>query len=96
MLYHTPPGGKDAEALIRHLVGRTADKWKLSPLYNGDDHRNSGIELIGRIPSGNMLIAVCIEPDGDGRYHVCSVYMVAEKKIQGRRERGFLKVARSK
>lgn len=82
---------KDYPLCLPHMGGLV-----LSPLYIGDDHRNAGIELVGRIPNGNMLIAVCIEPDKDGQYPVCSVYMVTEKKIQGRRQRGFLKVARLK
>lgn len=66
------------------------------PLYIGDDLRNPGrIELIGRVPAigAFLLVAVTIERDIAGRYNVCSFYPISDKKIQPRRERGFLRVA---
>lgn len=65
-----------------------------SALYVGDDHHNSGkIELIGRIQDLDqfILIAVLIEVDAKGFYSVTSFYPVSQQKIQGRREKGFLK-----
>jgi len=67
----------------------------LNPLYVGDDLRNAGkIELIGRVPSLAIfaLIAVSVELDQLGRYHIASLYPVSREKIEGRREKGFLKV----
>jgi hypothetical protein len=67
------------------------------PLYIGDDDKNPGsIELIGRIPGLTaefMLVAVKIEVDEGGRYHVTSFYIVSERKIASRRDKGFLMVA---
>lgn len=63
------------------------------PLYIGDDAKNPGyIELISRVPAvgGFILVAVNIEMKDDGTYHVASFYMVSEKKIARRREKGFL------
>ncbi|MEW6596597.1 MAG: hypothetical protein AB1429_03770 [Pseudomonadota bacterium] len=65
-----------------------------SPQFVGDDFRNAGkIELISRIPSlgGGVLVAVTVERDRHGRYHVASVYPVSEAKIQNRRRQGYLK-----
>lgn len=70
-----------------------------NPLYIGDDFKNPGsIELIGRVPAigSFMLVAVTVTRDANGCYNVCSFYPITEKKIQPRRERGFLKVARQK
>lgn len=70
-----------------------------NPLYIGDDFKNPGsIELIGMVPAigSFMLVAVTVIRDADGQYNVCSFYPITEKKIQPRRERGFLKVARHK
>jgi len=80
----------DYPTLLPHLDEIVAD-----PMYIGDDHKNSGIELVGR-PVGTrawMLIAVTLEKDKHGRYNVVSFYPVSEGKIQSRRERGFLKIA---
>lgn len=92
-----------------HALSRHPDEYPLclphvasvvaSPLYIGDDFRNAGsIELIGRVPAlgSFMLVAVTVERDAAGYYNVCSFYPISEKKIQPRRERGFLKVAVSK
>ena len=65
-------------------------------MYVGDDHKNDGIELVGR-PVGTStwtLIAVTVEKDKQGRYNVASFYPVSESKIQNRRQRGFLQVAK--
>jgi hypothetical protein len=66
------------------------------PLYIGDDLKNHGkIELIARIPQirGGLLVAINMERQSTGAYHVCSMYRVDEAKIQKRRDKGFLKVA---
>jgi hypothetical protein len=70
-----------------------------NPLYVGDDLRNHGkIELISRIAAvgSHILVAVNVRMDEDGRYHVESFYPVSEKKIQGRKDKGHLKIARTK
>lgn len=92
-----------------HALSRHPDEYPLclphvaavvaNPLYVGDDFKNPGsIELIGRVPAigSFMLVAVTIARDEAGRYNVCSFYPITDKKIQPRRERGFLRVARHK
>ena len=66
------------------------------PMYIGDDRKNSGIELVGRVNGANSwaLVAVTLEPDKKGRYHIASFYPVSDGKVQSRRQRGFLKVAK--
>lgn len=64
-----------------------------APLYVGDDFKNEGkIELVGRVLQGKLaiLVAVVIEPDAKGRYHVASAYPVSEEKIANRRAKGTL------
>jgi hypothetical protein len=75
---------------LPHLAVVVAD-----PLYIGDDHDNAGIELIARVPAIGefMLVAVNVVPDGQGRYQIASFYIVSEKKIAARRDKGFLRVA---
>lgn len=98
--------GRGAQA---HALKRHPDEYPLclphvasvvaNPLYIGDDFNNEGsIELIGRVPAlgGFMLVAVTVTKDQEGFYNVCSFYPVGEKKIQSRRERGFLMVAVAK
>lgn len=68
----------------------------LTPLYVGDDFRNGGkIEMIGRVVAlnGYLLVAVTIDRDPDGRYHVCSVYPVKESQVENRKRRGYLRPA---
>jgi hypothetical protein len=70
----------------------------LNPLYVGDDLRNGGkIELIGKAPGSAMyaLVAVSVELDELGRYHVASLYPVSREKIENRRQKGFLRVLRT-
>lgn len=67
------------------------------PLYVGDDDNNPGkIELIGRAVSlgTSILVAVSIDPDDQGRYHVTSLYPVSHKKVEGRRRKGFLSICK--
>lgn len=67
----------------------------LDPLYVGDDLRNGGkIELIGKAPGQTSfaLVAVSVEVDAEGRYHVASLYPVSREKIESRRQKGFLQV----
>jgi len=93
-------------AAQRHAASRHPNEYSIclpllagviaSPLYVGDDFRNEGkIEIVGGSvpPDGLLLIAVCIEPDGEGRYHVASFYPISRTKAQNRREKGRLKVA---
>ena len=70
----------------------------LNPLYVGDDLRNVGkIELIGTAPGLEIyaLVAVSVEMDPLGRYHVASLYPVSRDKIEKRRQRGFLRIFRT-
>jgi hypothetical protein len=64
------------------------------PLYVGDDFKNRGkIELINRISAlgGGLLVAVCLEKEEDGYYHVASFYPISETKIRNRLENRFLR-----
>ena len=68
-----------------------------NPLYIGDDFKNHGkIELIARIPQigGALLVAINMEQEEEGTYHVCSMYPVSEGKVQKRKEKGYLLVAK--
>lgn len=67
-----------------------------NPAYLGDDFDNpDSFELIGmaHVPGEMILIAIKFEPDETGCYQVASFYPVSAKKIQNRRERGFLRIA---
>jgi hypothetical protein len=64
------------------------------PDFLGDDFKNHGkIELVVRVPAlgGGLLVAVVIEPDGDGNYNVSSFYPVSAAKIENRRQKLHLK-----
>jgi len=70
-----------------------------NPHYLGDDLKNPGkIEMVSRIPAlgGGLLVALVIEPDADGRYNVSSCYPVGEKKIENRRQGGYLKIPKTR
>jgi hypothetical protein len=73
-----------------HIAAVIAD-----PLYVGDDFNNPGcIEIIGIVPppiSGFVLVAIGIEINADGNFHVRSFYPVSRQKIQKRLEKGFLR-----
>ena len=78
----------DYPICMPHIAAVVAD-----PLYIGDDEKNPGyIELISRVPAVGqfILVAVNVQMKPDGTYHVASFYMVSEKKIAGRRQKGFL------
>ena len=65
-----------------------------NPLFIGCDFKNRGIiEFVSRVRvlGSGLLIAVNIESDEQGRYHVASFYPVSEQKITSRVEKGFLK-----
>ena len=67
------------------------------PLYMGDDFKNPGnIEFVGRIPAvgESILIAICIEPDDQGRYNVCSIYPIAEATVQARLKKNRLSISK--
>lgn len=69
----------------------------INPLYIGDDHRNPDkIELIAKVGAVDafVLVAVCIEPDKDGDYYVSSFYPIDQEKINQRRHKGFLQIAK--
>ncbi|OAI30226.1 hypothetical protein A1351_09465 [Methylosinus sp. R-45379] len=66
------------------------------PLYIGDDFKNHGkIELVGRVIAAEIivLVAVNIERDRHGRYHIASFYPISEEKVQNRKRKGHLKCA---
>ncbi len=79
----------DYPKCLPHLAGVISN-----PRYIGDDHTNSGIEIWGYVGAIASLILVAVEliPDGQGKYHISSFYMVSEKKAQTRRQKGFLRV----
>ena len=71
------------------------------PLYLGDDFklRNSGkIEFVGRSVANkeNVLVAISLEIDPRGNYHVHSFYPISEAKVQNRREKGHLRLAQKR
>lgn len=81
----------DYARCLPHLAAVIAN-----PAYLGDDFRNpESFELIGRahVLGEMVLIAIKFEPDSKGRYVVVSFYPVSDKKIQSRRQRGFLRIA---
>ncbi len=70
-----------------------------APLYVGDDTINPGkIELIGKVAAigSFMLVAVLVEKDKAGHYRIASFYPVSETKIQNRKEKGTLRIARER
>lgn len=82
----------DYNLCLPFIAGVLAD-----PLYLGDDFNNSGkIEVIGRPHrlGQPLLIAVEITKDDKGQYNLVSFYPVSDVKIQNRRQKGFLKVAK--
>jgi len=40
-----------------------------------------------------VLVAVAVDMDARGRYHVHSFYTIKKEQVDGRRRKGFLKVA---
>ena len=69
------------------------------PHYLGDDLKNPGkIEMVSRVPAlgTGLLVALVIEPDAHGRYGVSSCYPISEKKIENRRQKGFLIISKTK
>lgn len=68
------------------------------PSYLGDDLKNTGkIELIRRVPGpAGLLVALLIEPDEDGRYHVVSFYTLTQSRIDQRRQKGTVRNTRRK
>lgn len=72
-----------------------------SPGYIGQAPKHADkIELVKRLPpskgAAGLLVALVLEPDASGRYHVASFYTVSEAKISNRRQSGTLKVPRKK
>ncbi len=66
------------------------------PSYAGDDFKNPGkIELIRRMPDKQgLLVALVVQPDDKGRYHVASMYPIPQSVIDRRRQAGWLKIVR--
>lgn len=72
-----------------------------SPGYIGQAPKHADkIELVKRLPASEgaagLLVALVLEPDASGRYHVASFYSVSEAKISNRRQNGTLKVPHKK
>ena len=90
-VYNRHPG--DFAAHLAHVGLVIKD-----PSYMGDDFRNRGkIELIRRMPGpAGPLVAIVIEPDDDGRYHVASFYTVTQSRIDQRRQKGTVLNTRRK
>ena len=65
-----------------------------SPMYMGDDLNNPGkIELVSRIPGrrGGALVAVSVEPNEDGFYHICSAYLISDSELDKKKHKQILK-----
>ena len=65
-----------------------------TPDYIGDDFKNENkIELISLIPElrNGLLIALSIQRDSSGNYHIASFYPVSFAKITNRCGKGYLK-----
>lgn len=68
-----------------------------NPLYAGDDVKNPGkFEIVSRLQVENvpvhMLIAITLEIQADGCYHVTSCYRLNEAIVTNRREKDRLRV----
>lgn len=81
---------QDAAVIIPHLSQVIQD-----PAYVGDDFRNPGkIELVRMIPNTDnrfALVAVTVERDAAGVYHVCSSYLISQSEVDKKRSKGILK-----
>ncbi|WP_319413376.1 PBECR2 nuclease fold domain-containing protein [uncultured Cohaesibacter sp.] len=68
------------------------------PSYIGDDFRNKGkFELVRPVQGfdgQSILVAVVTEPDEKGNYRVASFYPVSQAKVDKRRQKGTLIIAR--
>jgi hypothetical protein len=67
------------------------------PMYLGDDFANhEKIEMIRGIPAlgSALLVAVEVTRDQHGRYNITSFYPISQGKIDARRQKGRLKIAR--
>lgn len=67
-------------------------------MYVGDDFRNPGkIELVKGMPGSGgrfALIAITVEMDKDGRYHICSSYLISQSEVDKKREKRILRNVR--
>ena len=54
--------------------------------------------MISRVPAlgAGLLVALVIEPDAQGRYSVSSFYPVSERRIENRRQKGFLIIPKTR
>ena len=46
--------------------------------------------------ASGLLVALIIEPDANGCYGVASCYPISQKKIEGRREKGYVQIPKWK
>ena len=84
----------DYSRVLPHVAAIVSD-----PLFLGDDFKNPGkIEMIGKIPSQGdyLLVAVTVEKDQNQFYNITSIYVLSEKKVEGRRQKGRLHIARKR
>lgn len=84
----------DYERVLPHVASIVA-----SPLYIGDDFKNPGkVELIGKVPRQGdfLLVAVTIEKDSNEAYNIASIYVLSENKVEGRRAKSRLHIAKKK
>lgn len=65
-----------------------------SPTYVGQSphHKLDGFEVVFEVPRGNInvLIAITLQPNNKGVYHVKSVYPIDNNKISARHRKKFL------
>lgn len=84
---------EDAPLIVPHLSQVIED-----PMYIGDDLRNPGkIELVRAITGSGgrfALIAITVERDKSGVYHVCSSYLISQSEVDKKRQKGILRNVR--
>lgn len=86
--------GAEVQQIIPHLSQIISD-----PMYMGDDFKNPGkIEFVRRIPgiSKSALVALTVEKNEDGYYHVCSSYLITQSEVDKKRQKGILKNVKKK
>ena len=80
---------QDVPVITPHLSGIIE-----SPMYMGDDLKNPGkIEFVSKIRghSGGALVAIAIETNADGRYHICSAYLISDSELDRKKSKQILK-----
>jgi hypothetical protein len=83
---------QDVPVITPHLSGIIE-----SPMYMGDDLRNPGkIEFVSKIRghSGGALVAIAVEKNTDGYYHICSAYLISDSEFDKKKSKRILKFVR--